>query len=58
MGGGGGVQYLWLKITWCNAVTDGGGGGGYLQNFQKNHLIGMVSHHLVLDAPRQTIFNS
>ena len=27
------------------------GGWGYLQNFQKNHLIGMGSHHLVLDAP-------
>ena len=32
----------------------GGGGGGYLQNFQKNHLIGMGSHHLVLDAPQSS----
>ena len=49
--GGGGSIFV-TQITWCNAVTDGGGGGGYLQNFQKNHSIGMGSHHLVLDAPR------
>ena len=35
----------------------GGGGWGYLQNFQKNHLIGMGSHHLVLDAPRNRVMN-
>ena len=28
------------------------GGWGVPPEFSKNHLIGMVSHHLVLDAPR------
>ena len=47
-GGGGAIFMTQDHLVQCGNR----GGGGYLQNFQKNHLIGIASHHLVLDAPR------